>query len=139
MKIELGLNEMFYFLEGCLCGSHLRSDSVRRFTDEFYDKFSEGERARLYNWVLRNRYNGEFKRDSAMCGEDMMFMDRYNPNNQYEVTLVDETVWRAFKSKGKLSIYKPEEHKDNYYINSTHRIPEENIKLVKKLTIENNE
>lgn len=85
MEINLNFYEMLYLLEGCLRGSHLRSSTVERFVNEWYDKFTVEERARLYEIMLRNFYNGNFKPDTTMCEADEWLMARYNPNNQYRV------------------------------------------------------
>lgn len=34
MKVTLDTHEMFYLLESCLRGSHLRSGTILRFVDE---------------------------------------------------------------------------------------------------------
>ena len=101
MKIDLDIFGLWYFLESCLRGSHLRSSHVKDFTDIYFKKLTPGERAFLYKSVLEKIHNGEFEPDSAMCGHDVWFMARYNPDNQYKVVLKDGYgEEQAFKKDG---------------------------------------
>lgn len=87
MRVNLDFFEMYYLLESCFRGSHLRSGTIRRFVDEFYVWFSPEERKNLHDWILRDIYDGKFEPRSQLCGADRVFMARYNPDNQYEVTV----------------------------------------------------
>lgn len=97
MLINLDKFGLWYFLESCLRGSHLRSSHVKDFTDIYFDKLTPSERKFLYDNVLDKLHDGEFKPDSAMCEHDIWFMARYNPDNQYLVKLkgCDDVI--AFK------------------------------------------
>lgn len=124
MKVGLDLFEMSWLLESCLRGSHLRSATVDRFVDEWYGVFNGEERARLYEWMLRLVYEGEFKPMRSMCGADERFMARYDPDNQYEV----EAMWsdtrrllRAFKFG------------DRFYISSVRYIAPASIINIRKM------
>ena len=122
MKVKLDFFEMYYLLESCFRGSHLRSDTIERFVDEWYDKFTPEERNNLYEWILRDIYNGKFEPNSVLCGADIVFMARYNPDNQYSVTLKGGGKgFKAFFRDGK------------YYINSTTYIDNASILKVRKL------
>lgn len=87
MNIELDIFEMYYLLESCFRGSHLRTQTIYRFVDEFYVWFSPEERKNLHDWIVRDIYDGKFEPRSQLCGADRVFMARYNPDNQYEVTV----------------------------------------------------
>ena len=91
MLVDLDTNELWYLLERCLHGSHLRSDTIERFVNEFYDKLSEHQRMNLFEWAVRLGYawNGKngFEPSSTCCGKDAIFMKRYHPENQYVVTM----------------------------------------------------
>ena len=87
MKVNLDIHEMFYLLESCLRGSHLRSSTILRYVDDWYNLLSQSQRHKLYEWILRLVYDGEFKIRSSACGADRIFMARYNPDNQYRVLL----------------------------------------------------
>lgn len=101
MKIQLDIFEMYYLLESCFRGSHLRASTILRFADEWYDKLSRKERESLYKWVLRNIYDGEFKPLPHLFGADIVFMARYNPDNQYRLTLKNGETVDAFRMKEK--------------------------------------
>lgn len=121
MKVNLSKFEMFYLLESCLRGSHLRSDTVLRFVDEWYVLFSENEREQLYDWVLRLVYEGEFKPFTPLCGADTIFMARYNPDNRYKVTMIDGEEVDAFLLDGK------------YYVKSNRYCEPKFIKKIEKI------
>lgn len=94
MLVDLDTNELWYLLERCLHGSHLRSDTIERFVNEFYNKLSEHQRMNLFEWAVRLGYawgwgikENCFRPDSRCCGQDTIFMKRYHPENQYIVTM----------------------------------------------------
>lgn len=124
MKVNLDIHEMFYLLESCLRGSHLRSNTILKYVDDWYSLLSPSQRQCLYDWTLRLVYDGEFKQRPAACGADRIFMARYNPDNQYRVTVSDgsktETV-DAFLLDGK------------YYIKSRRFCPKEYITKIEKI------
>ena len=133
MKVNLDIFEMYYLLESCFRGSHLRTDTIERFVDEWYGLFTPEQRENLYEWILRDIYNGNFKPDSRLCGADVKFMARFNPDNQYEVTAqipvekgngmnVKNTIWKreAFMVDGK------------YYTGSNRYVSPEFITEIKK-------
>lgn len=97
--VKLDIFELGYLLDACLKGSHLRSGTIRRFVDEWYDILTPYERMELFEWTIRLTYNnpwsskGEdykphFEPDSRCCGEDIVFVHRYHPYNQYKVTTI---------------------------------------------------
>lgn len=125
MKVDLDLFEMSWLLESCLRGSHLRSGTIDRFIDDWYWRFSGTDRARLHEWVLRLVYDGNFKPMQSMCGADVRFMARYDPDNQYEleVTTPDsKRLIRAFRIDG------------TYCVNSSMHVDPDMITSVRKLT-----
>lgn len=122
MKVNLDIFEMYYLLESCFRGSHLRSDTIARFVDEWYGLFTPEQRKNLYEWILRDIYNGKFKPDSILCGADKVFMARYNPDNQYSVIL-----------KGKGKGFSAFLMNDRYYINSRTYIDNGSIIRTKKI------
>lgn len=121
MNVKLDKFEMYYLLESCLRGSHLRSGTILRFVDEWYSKFTKKEREQFYTSVLRDVYEGEFKDLLHLCGADAMFMARYNPDNQYRVTLINGNTVEAFKIN------------DRYYVLSNRFIDENCIIKVEKI------
>lgn len=124
MKVNLDIFEMYYLLESCFRGSHLRSETIIRFVDEWYHLLTPRNRQDLYTWILRDIYNGDFKPRSQLCGADKIFMTRYNPDNQYKVTAKynDKTdTIEAFLMDGR------------YYTSSHRFIAEEYIQKIEKL------
>lgn len=123
MKVDLDIFEMYYLLESCFRGSHLRSDTILRFVDEWYESFTPEQRKNLYEWILRDIYNGNFTKNDVLCGADIIFMARFNPDNQYTVTTLfhgREATENAFLKDGK------------YYINSKWCIASEYIVSAEK-------
>lgn len=121
MKVDLDKFEMHYLLESCLRGSHLRSGTILRFVDEWYNLFTEKEREQLYEWTLRIVYNGEFKPFPQTCGADVIFMARYNPNNRYKVTMINGEQVDAFKMN------------ERYYTKSNRYCEPKFIKKIEKI------
>lgn len=104
MLVNLDLGELWYLLESCLRGSHLRAHTIERYVNEFYDKLEEYERMQLFEWAVRLAYAWDWRGDRCFnpspecCGADIAFMKRYHPLNQYNVTMSDGSVVRAFKT-----------------------------------------
>ena len=124
MRVNLDFFEMYYLLESCFRGSHLRSGTIGRFVDEFYVWFSPEERKNLHDWIVRDIYDGKFEPRSQLCGADRVFMARYNPDNQYRVkTLFDgkEEIHEVFLRNGR------------YYTKSDRFIAEKYITSVEKI------
>lgn len=125
MKVNLDKFEIYWLLESCFRGSHLRSNTILRFVDEWYDMFPPQQRKDMYDWILRDVYGGKFVPEPRLCGTDKVFMARYNPCNQYRVTVSDgkqtQTV-DAFELDGR------------YWINSTRFCAEEYIKKIEKIS-----
>lgn len=121
MNVNLDKFEMFYLLESCLRGSHLRSDVILRFVDDWYKLFTVEERECLYEWTLRLIYNNDFKPFDTACGADIIFMARYNPDNRYKVTMIDGEEVDAFLLDGK------------YYVKSNRYCPIESTKKIEKI------
>lgn len=124
MKVELDIFEMYYLLESCLRGSHLRSGTILRFVDDWYELFTKEQREKLYYDTLRLVYDNNFVPCDSCCGADTVFMARYNPDNQYRVTVSDgrETMTvDSFKMNNK------------YYVKSNRFCAEEYIKKIEKI------
>ena len=130
-EVTLDIHEVYFLLESCFRGSHLRTPTIDRFTDMFYEELSENDRYRLFTWLHRDfgeRDGGYVPRD-RLCGSDEWFFARFDPNNQYEVTYRgmkgEKIVVRAFK-------------KDNdgrYYVGLRLSVVPEVIVSVRKLNI----
>lgn len=130
MKVNLDLFEMYYLLESCFRGSHLRSDTIERFVDEWYGLFTPEQRKNLYDWILRDIYNGNFKPDSRLCGADIKFIARYDPDNQYEVTASRYIIKDNGKEICKYDAFMVD---GKYYIGSNRYVSPEFITEIKKI------
>ena len=124
MKVELDMFEMYCLLESCIRGSHLRSGTILRFVDDWYELFTKEQRDKLYYDTLRLIYDNNFVPCDSCCGADKIFMSRFNPKNQYRVTVSNgretKTV-NAFKMNNK------------YYVKSNRFCAEEYIKKIEKI------
>lgn len=123
MKIELDRFGLWYLLESCLRGSHLRSGIVKDFTDHYFERLTPGERKFLYEQALDKIYDGEFKPMSTMCEHDTWFMARYNPDNQYLIKIKGYKDAVGFKMP----------NEDAYYIAERTRINDDFILEVTKI------
>lgn len=124
MKVNLDNFEMYCLLESCLRGSHLRSSTILRFVDDWYDLFSAKERDKLYHNVLELIYDNDFKPSDRCCGADVIFMAAYNPENRYSVTTFydgETKVVDAFLRNGK------------YFVKSNRFIAPEYITKIEKI------
>lgn len=129
MRVDLGFNEMWYLLESCLRGSHLRTSTIERFVDEFYHEFTDDEKCMLRYNALDKIYNWNFSPITSCCGKDVWFMERYDPDNRYKVTVSyngKTEVFDAFKHKGK----------DEYYTGVATAIAPEYVIKVEKVEYE---
>lgn len=127
MIIDLDFYELFYLLDNCIRGSHLRATTIERFVNEVYGKLTEDERARLFELVVRLSYSWSDKKcfipSSSCCGKDVIFMKRYHPLNQYTVKDSKGKEYRTFKMD------------DKYYVTSTTYINPEFIVSVERLEL----
>ena len=124
MKVELDMFEMYYLLESCIRGSHLRSGTILRFVDDWYELFTKEQRDKLYYDTLRLIYDNNFTPCTSCCGADIVFMARFNPDNQYRVTVSDGSQTKtvdAFLLDGR------------YYIKSQRLCAEEFITKIEKI------
>lgn len=120
MVINLDKFEIYYLLESCFRGSHLRSNTILKFVDVWYKLFSKQQRNEYYEWILRDIYNGAFKPSPRLCGTDEIFMARYNPENQYRITIKNKTFDSFLMNK-------------LYYIDSTTFYNKETIDKIEKI------
>ena len=124
-KLTLNKFELLYFLEGIVGGSHLRWDGYETMVNDVFPQLNEDERAFIYTYSMRDLSSKTLDRESEYWNR---FIERYNPDNQYEITVMENNVslpYRAYK------------HKDTYYISWNVRISEKYIIETKKLTIDN--
>lgn len=92
--------------------------------NDAFPQLNDDERAFIYTYSMRDLSSKILDRESEYWNR---FIERYNPDNQYEITITDGVglPHRVYK------------HKDKYYIDWNTRINEECIVEIKKLTINN--
>lgn len=124
MKIDLDKFELYYLLESCFRGSHHRSSTILRFVDEVYPLLSEEDRFFYFRWIRRDIYGDDFKPQGRLCGADKIFMHRFDPFNQYFVTIIND------KQEQRIAAYKMD---GRYYVGSKTYIPEDAIAKIEKM------
>lgn len=98
MKIELDIFELFYFIEGCAHGSHLRQGIWRRCVNEFYGNLFRHERDQLFDWFTRLLWkdmcgdtypnvNKEWKYTPCGSEDFQRAVACFDKNNRYIVTV----------------------------------------------------
>lgn len=95
MAATLTLNkfELMWLFEGAAGKSHLRWDIYPMFADTIYRQLNDDEREFLYTYIKRDTswlWENEKYRDETPYKYWLQVLARYNPANQYEVTLKDE-------------------------------------------------
>ena len=91
MAARLTLNkfELMWLFEGAVGKSHLRWDIYPMFADTIYRQLNDDEREFLYTYIKRDTswyWEGEHV-DIVAHKYWLQVLARYNPANQYEVTL----------------------------------------------------
>lgn len=119
-KFEIDFFELMFLAEACIYPSPIaRAVFWRDMIDKYYDMMSNNQRNRAYEWInLNSKYKEGLKKGIK---EVLMFEDRYNPWNQYKVTV---------KYEGEEEIHDAFYHKGRYHINSTTSIQEKYITKV---------
>ena len=134
MRVNLDFSEMYCLLESCFRGSHLRVSTIYRFVDEFYVWFSPEDRKNLHDWIVRDIYDGKFEPRSQLCGADRVFMARYNPDNQYRVSVREPVRQSNGKNVAAVIWERPVFLLDGkYYINSKIYIDKGSITSITKI------
>ena len=95
MAATLTLNkfELMWLFEGAAGKSHLRWDIYPMFADTIYRQLNDDEREFLYTYIKRDTswfWENKKYRDETAYKYWLQVLARYNPANQYEVTLQDE-------------------------------------------------
>lgn len=134
MRVNLDFFEMCCLLESCFRGSYLRTPIIYRFVDEFYVWFSPEDRKNLHDWIVRDIYDGKFEPRSQLCGADRVFMARYNPDNQYRVSVREPVRQGNGKNVAAVIWERPVFLLDGkYYVNSKTYIDNESIIGITKI------
>ena len=134
-RIDLDIFGLYYFLESCFRGSHLRTSYIDMSTDIMYNEMKEEDRFRLYTWIKRDVYNNDFKPISSLCGSDIWWMSRFNPDNQYKITIKDSSNRQRKQTQDFRAFKVPEINPDRFYVGVNEWIPSEEIIRIEKLEI----
>lgn len=119
-KFEIDFFELAFLAEACIPPVPIaRSMFWDNLTDVYYEQMTAQDRERLYDWLRRNpKY-----KESLEKGIDSVdvFEARFNPDNQYELTMDDGSVYNTFKLGG------------HFWISNNKFAQDERIKTIKKL------
>lgn len=96
MTTNLDWHDIIYLMEGCAGGSHLRQGIWQRAVDEFWAKLDQEERDNIY-WIAKRDITERFfhelfgEQHTSFGYDDFAeFLARFNPSNQYRVTMDGE-------------------------------------------------
>lgn len=87
--LKLDRFELLWFCEGFVGKSHLRWDGYKRMIEDVFPQLSEDERECIYTYAKRDlswHFEGSFV-DETPHSHFKQMLARYNPANQYRVTL----------------------------------------------------
>lgn len=86
--LRLDRFQLLWYLEGAVRGSHLRWDIYPTFVNDVFPQLSESERECIYTYAKRDLSEMlERKSDSTESEYFRQLLARFNPANQYIVTL----------------------------------------------------
>lgn len=106
--LSLDWHELLWYLEGGMCGSHLRWSIYSQFVNDVFPQLNERERECVYAYAKRDLeekiiYMEEYPRECFM-----QLLARFNPANQYRVVMrgkdIKQTADNAYLWKGKYYI-----------------------------------
>lgn len=107
--LRLDKFQLLWFLQGGICGSHIRWDIYSTFVNDVFPQLSESERECIYTYAKRD-FSEMFERkpDATESWLFRQLLARFNPANQYVVTLKDgkkkEIADNAYSWNGKYYI-----------------------------------
>jgi hypothetical protein len=127
-EFKIDFFELMFLAEACIPPRPIaRTMFWHKMIDVHYHNISQEERARAYDWIRRSIEN---RSESTKNHPDtILFLKRYNPNNQYLV----ETEYNGEKRK-----YETFKNGEWYYLSSRTSIAEEHIINVEKIFYEGN-
>lgn len=94
-KLTLDWDELLWYCQGFMCGSHLRWSGYERMVNDVWPQLSEGEREKIYTYAKRDLNHWEGKSEEEITDKTPyeyyhQMLARYNPTNQYKVSLENE-------------------------------------------------
>lgn len=91
-RFDIDFFEFSFLVEACIPPAPIaRSMFFDKVVNEYYHVLTNNERKRLYEWIMRNP---RMQNDGDDWGVEMRsaFKARYNPDNQYLVTVCDGDI-----------------------------------------------
>ena len=117
-EFKIDFFELAFLAEACIPPRPIaRTMFWQHLTDRYWHHMTEGERAHLFEWMNKN----ETYRESLENNSDtQVFHARFNPENQYEITTIEDEKIRAFKMG------------DRYYVGTNRWVDQGHIESVEK-------
>mgnify|MGYP006304071035 CR=1 FL=1 len=119
IKAALDFHEVTVFIEACFhAGTILRASILDKIADNWYHMMNQYERKSIYSW-LKRRYG-----DDELDERQRRFMARFNPENQYLLTMKhegEEQKAEAYEFEGKYWVGN-QSYADEKYITNKERI-----------------
>jgi hypothetical protein len=125
-KLSLDRFQLLWYLEGAARGSHLRWDIYPIFVNDVFPQLNESERECIYTYAKRDLssiFSVKYADDTAKSYFQQM-LARYNPANQYKVSVAKDCVKKVVQAY----MWNGE-----YYVNWARRCAREYIKKVEHL------
>jgi hypothetical protein len=115
-KISISFFELMFLVEACIPPQPIaRTMFWDRLSAEIYHKLTPEERNKMFNKIINH---SNFNLADENC---LLFFDRFNPKNQYEVVCKENQVIKCFF------------HKNNYHVRKGTKVDEKAILEVKNL------
>jgi hypothetical protein len=120
---KIDFYELSFLAEACIPPRPIaRIHFWQQLTDRYWHEMDPDERVRLFEWIQRH---GDYQ-SGLKAGNNYIriFHARFDPNNQYEVTVIDngeEIYYKAFKVG------------NQYWTGSRTSIAEDNIIKIEKI------
>jgi hypothetical protein len=88
--------ELAFLAEACIPPRPIaRTMFWQNLTDKYWGQMSEDERIHLFEWLNKN----PIYQESLSTNEDtQIFHARFDPNNQYEVTAIDDGIEKRVRT-----------------------------------------
>jgi hypothetical protein len=88
--------ELAFLAEACIPPRPIaRTMFWQNLTDKYWNQMSENERIHLFEWMNKNP---NYQESLSMNEDTQIFHARFDPNNQYEVTAVDNGIERKVRT-----------------------------------------
>ncbi len=117
-KFEIDFFEFCFLVEACIPPRPIaRSMFWDRVINEYYNDLTDGQRKKLFEWI---QINPSFDVKKEGC---KWFYDRFNPDNQYTVTVA---------YNGEIGVYDTFRHDNGYFTKINTSITDDYIVKVEK-------